>query len=170
MKNYSILIFLLAVVCLSSCSNDSSGIVYVDMPKIVYGYDGMKEAHAEYAKMEKASSYQRTPLKMKLDSLITAIKIEKSPKRKEIYNQRAYLINDQLNKMIKNQSAELEAKNAGLTDGVMNQIAAYTEEYAKEYGYELILGKKQDNILFGSSSKDISDELLVYLNSKYKGE
>jgi outer membrane protein len=57
-----------------------------------------------------------------------------------------------------------------LTAGIVNQVNAFVQEYGKQHGYDLILGSTDNgNILFAKESNDITDELVEYINKRYKG-
>ncbi|MNK30914.1 Outer membrane protein (OmpH-like) [compost metagenome] len=53
---------------------------------------------------------------------------------------------------------------------IWTRINAYTKEFSNEKGYKIVLGKQaNENILYGSVEKDISNELIEYMNNKYEG-
>lgn len=50
------------------------------------------------------------------------------------------------------------------------RIHAYTKDFSKEKGYEIVLGTQNgENVIFGSEEKNVSDELIEYINNKYEG-
>lgn len=64
--------------------------------------------------------------------------------------------------------SELEAEklkyNIALHDSLQNFIAAYN----KDKGFDFILSKQGDNILFASPKYDVTDEVIAGLNKRYK--
>jgi len=58
-----------------------------------------------------------------------------------------------------------------ITEGVLNQVNAFVEEYGKRKGYSIILGTTASgNILYGDEKMDITNEVLEELNKTYTGE
>lgn len=162
-------IFLLASILLMSCSNPNK-IGFVDMAKVVYSYDGMKEGHVNYQNMEQEFKSIQTPIKLKLDSLRQMKSIVTT---KDVYDSVArneYLLGMQLQQISKQQIEELQQKDDELTGAIMNQIHAYTSEYAQLNEFDFILGQKDDNVLFGKESANITNELIEYLNKQYNAE
>lgn len=58
-----------------------------------------------------------------------------------------------------------------LTQSVIKQIDAYLKEYALENGYDMIVGAgTTGSLVYGGKGYDITDDVLVFINKKYKGE
>ena len=54
---------------------------------------------------------------------------------------------------------------------IMSRINQYVEEFGKEKRYAIIFGANgQGNIMYAEDSKDITKEVLEYVNSRYNGK
>lgn len=54
---------------------------------------------------------------------------------------------------------------------VLKQINQYIQEYGKQHGYTYILGADGNgSIMFADDEKNITEEVLTYLNDRYKGK
>ncbi|MBL0048937.1 MAG: OmpH family outer membrane protein [Bacteroidetes bacterium] len=67
-----------------------------------------------------------------------------------------------------------EEDNQNLTsqydEQILSQLNQYVKDFGKEKNYTYILGNDGNgSLMFGSENKNISKEVLEYINSKYKG-
>ena len=164
MKN--LLYIPLVAMLLVSCTQPNQ-IGYVNMEKVVYSYDGMKEAHVKYQNLEEEFKGVRTPIQLRIDSLRV---VKSSATTKQAYDaiaKQEYVLARHLQQIVDQQSQELQEQDGELTGAVMNQVHGYTKEFAKEKGYDFILGQKEDNVLFGKEEADVTEALIEYLNKKY---
>lgn len=54
---------------------------------------------------------------------------------------------------------------------IYKQLNQFVEEFGKEKEYAIIYGSSGNgNIMFGSKSHDLTDEVIKYINKKYNGE
>lgn len=57
-----------------------------------------------------------------------------------------------------------------LTQGVIKQMDAYIKAYALEHGYDLLIGASAtSDLVYGSKAYDVTEDVLEYINQKYKG-
>lgn len=53
---------------------------------------------------------------------------------------------------------------------IWSRITGYAEEFSKERGYKIVLGMQPNvNILYGDEHRDVSQEFINYINSRYEG-
>jgi len=58
-----------------------------------------------------------------------------------------------------------------LTKSVLKQMDAYLKEYAKVNRYDLIIGNSSSSsLVYGEDQLDISEDVLEFINKKYRGE
>ncbi|BDS10485.1 OmpH family outer membrane protein [Aureispira anguillae] len=58
-----------------------------------------------------------------------------------------------------------------LTQSVIKQIDAYLKEYALKNGYDLIIGAgTSSSLVYGGKGYDVTDDVLNFINQKYRGE
>ena len=77
----------------------------------------------------------------------------------------------QINNYQQSVQQQIQKENQHITQAVINDINAFVKEYGKENGYKIILGARGNgNIMYADSSKNITKEVLIYLNKKYQGD
>lgn len=72
-------------------------------------------------------------------------------------------------------SDQFEAFNQNFANVEVNKIwdriAAYSKEYCKAKGYTVVIGKEHVNdVLYVDERRDVTNELLSYINSRYDGK
>lgn len=149
-------------------------IAYVRSSELVNGYLGMKEARNTYEL--KLQLWQANVDTLKLDyqralnkynNELTNLSIEEKKLRVSyLQKQESNLI--QYSEIIKQKAKQEDEK---MTQGVLNQVNSFVQEYAVQHGYDIVLGTTlSGSILYGIETIDITDELLKALNKVYKGE
>ena len=63
---------------------------------------------------------------------------------------------------------QLESENMARSKELRDSINNYILEHNKTNGYDFILTKIGDNILYANSAFDITDEIVKGLNKRYK--
>lgn len=165
MKRFILITIILSGCLFTSCSSDKT--VFVDMTKVVYSYDGMKEAHLEYQALEEKFKEENFQYKLKLDSLKSAFEETKNEEIRNVYMQRFHYLTSKNNLNKQGQTDILAAKNNEFGIEVLNQIKAYTQVFAKENEFTYVLGMKDEGILYGAENLDVTEDLIVFLNKKY---
>ncbi len=180
MDNKKIFFLLISVTVISLCalglsvynSFKSSKITYVKSGELVERYEGIKEVRKKY--QAKLNSWQGT-----LDSMVTRYQLHESDleqaksKMKQSDKEAAeYALEKEkseiisLEERLKKQAVE---EDANTTQGALNQVNSFIEEYAKRKGITVVLGvTKSGNILYGDQAIDITDDLIKELNANYK--
>lgn len=65
---------------------------------------------------------------------------------------------------------EEQQKSAAYTEQIWSQINQYMSDYGKQEGYEYIFGTQgSGSMMYAEESKDITEEVIKYINSKYEG-
>ena len=53
---------------------------------------------------------------------------------------------------------------------IWERIGSYGEEFSKSKNYDLILGKQpNENIIYGNENINVTNDFIIYINSKYEG-
>ena len=143
-------------------------IAYVRSSDLVYGYLGMKEAQNKFNEKSQQlqanidtleRDYQLSLSKYSSESSSLS-KAEKQQREKVILQQQQSMVNytQTLNKKMKEEDEKT-------TQGVLNQINSFVEEYGKAHGYIIILGTTlSGNLLYGDEAIDITKEVMEELN------
>lgn len=149
-------------------------IAYVQNSKLISEFEGFKKGQQDYN--QKLKTWQRN-----LDSLITdykqnisEFKNNKSKSSSKEIELQTQLINRQ-EQDIKSYKSALEQKVAteenNINSGVISQVNAFVKKYGEENHYDYILGVTDNgSILYAKENKDITEEVLKYINKKYKGQ
>lgn len=68
-------------------------------------------------------------------------------------------------------SKESSTLSADLTQKVWTQLTQYINDYASEHDYTYVFGGKGDgNLLFAKDYKNITEDVLAYVNGKYEDD
>lgn len=150
-----------------SCKNQDK-IGFIDNVKVVNEY---------YKKLEFESSFQKKidAFNKKSDSLQNAIQLEAqlwqnrstkvdqrtAEKEYETLLQKKQLQDFQLN----NEERQLQQEGQQRLDTIVKEVKQFVNDYGKANGYTFILGANEaGSVLYGSDSKDITEEVLQELN------
>ncbi|WP_411032064.1 OmpH family outer membrane protein [Spongiimicrobium sp. 3-5] len=151
-----------------------SELVFVDINKLVEGYDRTKTERETFN--NKAST-----LKANADSLLvdwqkelrTYEKERASMTKKELELKQQLLQNkqQQINSYQQAIQKQIEEEDQKMTQTVVNDINDYVKEYGKKKGYRIIFGAKgSGNIMYAEDVSDLTQTVLNGLNSEYAGE
>jgi outer membrane protein len=67
--------------------------------------------------------------------------------------------------------SKIDEEDNKMMGAVLNQINSFVEDYAQKNDLDVIMGTTlAGSLLYGEKSLDITDQLLVELNNKYKGK
>ncbi|WP_190808396.1 OmpH family outer membrane protein [Flagellimonas sp. S3867] len=155
-------------------SFSKSELVYVDINKLVEGYERTKlerEVFAEKANTMKANvdslmGNWQTELKAYEKERLSMTKKELDLKQKLLQSKQQQINNYQ--QAIQKQIQEEDQK---MTQTVLNDINGFVTDYGKENGYKIILGAKGDgNIMYAQDASDLTQTILDKLNDEYQGK
>mgnify|MGYP001550628579 CR=1 FL=1 len=70
---------------------------------------------------------------------------------------------------------QLESENLNMRNDfntqILNQLNQYVKDFGKENNYKIILGAEGNgSLMFGNEANDLTAEILIYINEKYKGK
>lgn len=153
--------------------NEQPKIAYIKSLYLVENYEGTKEAYqvlqkqvVEWeAKLDSLKNiYREVAVRYKTTNTSLSDDLKGKLEQELLYKQQNL---EKYQNTIVNQKADKDRK---LTEGIYAQIDTYLKEYAESKGYDLVIGaNKEGSLLYGSTAYDITDEVLVLVNEKYKG-
>lgn len=166
---------IIAILAISLISCTQTKIAYVDVEEIMKEYKGTKDTEATMkVKSEK--------LKAELDSLVIGWETkareyqQKAPKmsaksraeREQVLMQEQQAIGQR--QQVVQQQVQTEGQESLKT--LSKEINDFVETYAKEKGYNFVLGTSGDSgtVMYGEEKADITDDVLVQLNKSYKAK
>lgn len=134
----------------SSCSNKD--VAYVDIYKVHQGFE-LQKIYSNYIKNYKDSAINN------MDSYILSSNFDDSRNLEEIKN--SYFEQIQKNVALKTDS---------LNAIIWKRLNPLIQDYGRENKYKMIFGANgTGNLLYSDTSLDISNDLIIYINSKYNG-
>ena len=161
----------MALIALTACTDK---VAFVDNAKLIEGYQEKIDVKAKLD--SKVSAYEK-----KRDSTLQALQAEALS-----FNQQAKSIpqpilkkiadsllakKDVLLQNLAQEEQALKTESQQKLDSLISKMKKNISEYGKQKGYTFILGANDSgNVLYGSESKDITNEVLEYLNQQYKNK
>lgn len=154
-------------------SQSKSELVYVDINKLVEGYERTKTERQEF-------NNKSNTLKANVDSLMvnwqnelkTYEKERSSMTKKELELKQQLLQNkqQQINNYQQAIQKQIQDEDQKMTQTVINDINDYVKEYGKKEGYRIIFGAKgSGNIMYAEEVSDLTMTILEGLNAEYQG-
>jgi len=170
----AILVFILLGGVCYQCFYSKEKIVYVRSYDLIEKYQGTLEARGAFEK-------RKTQMLSNVDSLRLDFERSRNQYMRmagglslEKRSQQEEALGRQQNQMLQYRQAidqKIQEEDAKMMQEVLNQINSFVEEYSVREGYDIVLGTTlSGNILFGEKSLDITDNVLVELNNRYKGK
>ena len=171
MKKIGILIML--AISFASCTQIK--IAYVDVEEVMKEYKGTKD-------VEEAMKVKSEKLKAELDSLVSGWEAKareyqlkaKSMSPKNRAQREQTLMQEQQAIGQRQQTIQQQVQKEGQENlkTLSKEINDFVKKYAKEKGYNFILGTTGDNgtVMYGEEKADITDDVLVQLNKSYKAK
>lgn len=145
---------------------------YVRSADLIYGFDGMKEAHLLQQKSSGEIKARLDTLQMDFQHAVNKYNEQFSKLSKAERTTREKILRmqeDNLRKYSQKTEESIKEQDEKLTVGVLNQVNAFVEEYAKKMNYDIVLGTTSSgNILYAKEQMDITDEVIKALNEQYK--
>ena len=152
----------------------NSELVYVDVNKLLDGYDRTTVEREAFNK-------KATAMKANVDSLMTDWQNElksyekerSSLTKKELELKQQLLQNkqQQINSYQQAVQKQIQEEDQKMTQTVINDINDYVKEYGKEHGHRIIFGAQgSGNIMYAQEGADLTQELLQGLNQQYNGK
>jgi len=147
---------------------------FVRSQELVYQFDGMQDAMAKF-EMERQQWMQnvdtlKADYQMSLDDYNSQFASYSQDERLAQENRLQHQYNNLL-KYSEQMEATLNERETVILDGVLNQVNAFSKEFAQAQGLDLIITTASaGNILFGEEDMDYTEELLGFINDKYNGQ
>ncbi|NQY09760.1 MAG: OmpH family outer membrane protein [Flavobacteriales bacterium] len=146
---------------------------YIRSQELVYGYIGMKEAHNKFN--EKAQNWEANIKNLQEDyqkelalynqDFLGMSDVEKQERGSKMQAMQNNFV--QYSEAIDKKAKEEDDK---ITEGVLNQINSFVEDYGDRNNYDVILGTSAaGSLMYGKEGIDITNEILDELNMNYQG-
>lgn len=145
---------------------------YVDIKKVFNGFQMKTEMEAKYNQVKKGRDKILDSLSFNLKIMSKHLNEQKNAKA-DIKKEEMYQFEYDREEFIK-LKRQFEEDNTALSQKldtqILSQLTQYVIEYGKKNNYALILGADGNGgLMYARESYDISDEIVAFINSKYKG-
>jgi outer membrane protein len=148
-------------------------LVYVDVNKLLEGYNRTKVVRAEFESKAKV-------LNANVDSLMTdwqkELKLYEKERSamtaKELELKQQLLSNkqQQINNYQQAIQKQIQEEDQKATQTVINDINDYVKEFGKRNGYDIIFGASgSGNIMYADKGADLTEQVLEGLNNDFDG-
>lgn len=147
-------------------------IIYLQIPKIAHvdaalvfeAFEGKKEMGQRLDQVAKTQQQQLDSIQLELKVLEQAAQQNETAKVRWVKLQQYY------NALEQEHQAQYYQKSQEYTTAIWKQINQYTQEYGQQQGYDYILGAAgQHTLLYVKTEKDITTEVVDFINQKYAG-
>jgi Skp family chaperone for outer membrane proteins len=165
-------VLLIAVIWLVYKSTKAPKIAYVKSADLIYSYDGMKEAQQKQQAKTSGLKSGLDTLQLDFQKAVAQYNVEFPKLSKEDRRGRENILaaqQENLRTYAQNIQQEIQKEDEQLTQGVLNQVNSFVEDYAKKKGYTMVLGTTTSgNILYAEGYMDITKEVLEAINAGYR--
>ncbi len=154
-------------------SQSKSELVYVDVNKLLEGYDRTKVDREAFNKKTSVMKANVDSLMVDWqDELKTYEKERASMTKKELALKQELLQNkqQQINNYQQAVQKQIQEEDQKMTQTVINDINDYVKDYGKKQGHRIIFGAQgSGNIMYAEKGTDLTDKVLEGLNKQYHG-
>ncbi|AWX45721.1 hypothetical protein HME9304_02748 [Flagellimonas maritima] len=155
-------------------SHSESDLAYVDVNRLLEGYDRTKVDRENFTK-------KTDIMKANVDSLMvdwqnelkTYEKERSSMTKKELALKQELLQNkqQQINNYQQAVQKQIQEEDQKMTQTVVNDINAYVKEYGNDHGHRIIFGAQgSGNIMYAEEETNLTEKVLKGLNEQYNGK
>lgn len=175
-KGIGIAGLLLAIVAivLSVIKTNEVKIAYVDNNYVIQNYNGVKEATDILERKIRSWDTELDTMHAQINidlqdfqSKFATMSLKEKQLAKQLIDQKKqsyYQLKEQVDE-------KKVSEDHRMTQQILKQIDAFIEEFAKEKGYDYVLGLTDNgSILYGDPKVNITEEVLKGLNDKYEGK
>lgn len=138
---------------------------FVDNQRLFQAFEGKRELEA---RLENAAQSQRIALdsiKLQLIQLEQVAQTEQEARPQFMRLQRHYQAEQH------RIEGAYQEQSRRYTEAIWKHISQYTLAYGEAHGYDYIFGTAgQGSLMYGASSRDITDEVIAYINHEYAGQ
>ncbi len=168
MKALSVVGAIALLAVLFSFVSKKEKIAYVDLQQVFQNFEGKIE-------LEKRLKQSEWGTQLYIDSLTLKVKqLKKLQNNRDTDNK----VGTEIEKLqqqigsIEEQAHQVHTqKSSEFTNQIWNQINQYVKDFGNEQDYDFILGTEgTGTLMYGKDEKNITKEIIHYINKKYNGQ
>ncbi|HIP48317.1 MAG TPA: OmpH family outer membrane protein [Lutibacter sp.] len=165
-----IILLLIAIVTLSSCTQQKIG--YVNSSDLMKDYKAVKDLESEIKDKQNLlqGKYEQVALAFEKEVQEFQLKSKKQSRKKgEARYQELMYKQQQIQQSQQQESVALQKESQDQMDDLIDDMKDLVKDYAKDNGYTYILGTNESgNVLYGAKEYDLTETLLDVINADYK--
>ena len=145
---------------------------YVDISKVYNEFELKKECEGKYTHIENARKTILDSLEITLNMLSQRIRSNHKKDKNELEAQIQEFELKRQDYLLKKKNFEEDNDRTAkkFDEEIWKQINQYVKDYGKENDYTFIFGAEGSGaVMYARETKNISEEVIKYINSKYKG-
>lgn len=156
-------LFFLIVMYIAYNESKKGEIVYVDNMELFSKFQMKIELENKFKAVE---SFRKTILDSLYNEIRIKLEINKDEEQESIkLLKKEFLIKKEL---FEKENSETQSL---YNDQIWNQLNEYTKQYGDEMNYDFIIGANgKGELMYAKSSKNITSELLNFVNKKFNGK
>lgn len=138
---------------------------FVDNQRLFAAFDGKKELEVRLENAAKAKQVALDSLKLQLLHLETLAS-------KDVHaRQQLMVLRNEYQEQQQQMERTYQQQSHDYTEAIWKQISHYTLVYGEANGYDYIFGTAgQGSLMYGASQRDITEEVVAYINQQYAGK
>lgn len=153
----------------SFVSSSEEKAMYVDGPELYNGFTLTQELELKLESVQNNRMMLLDSLRMQVESIGRQLEQLPDPTPQEI----------QYFEQLRNEyfykeeqfAGELDRLSQTYNEQIWNQLNQFTKEFGKERGYDFIYGATGDgSLMYANEEKEVTDELILFVNEKYSGQ
>jgi outer membrane protein len=142
---------------------------YVDIAKLYDGFSLKKELESKYQNVESKRKTITDSLKLQLQVFAKQLEASGAKDKKQL--DEFYKMRTEYQMKDKQFNEDNQALSKQYTEQILKQINQYVVDYGKKSGYDFIFGANSNGtIMYAKEKKDITSEMIVYINERYSGK
>lgn len=177
MKNISLPLSIAAILCSLFTFfylQSSSDQVYVDVNKLLEGYNRTKIVRAEFETKAKNLNANVDSLMADWQNELKLYERERSKMSKKELELKQELLGNKQQQINNYQQAiqkQIQEEDKKATQTVINDINDYVKEYGKKKGYRIIFGASgSGNVMYADDKANLTEDVLKGLNAEFDGQ
>lgn len=139
---------------------------FINSNRVYNEFSGKKELQAKLNDLNSKQSKILDTLKLEIETMQVKLKMEKKT-----------MTTPELEVKIKNYrrlteefEQNIDQQKEKFIEEAWNQINKYMEDYGKDHHYDYIYGANgTGSLMYANKTKDITDDVIKYVNKKYEG-
>lgn len=150
-----------------SMHKPKTGFIFIE--EVFNGFLLKKELQGKYEKVTNSKKKILDSLEMSLKLMVADLDQEKQPEREKLV--RFNVLKEDFYKKKEAFIQENQALSKQYDNQIILQMSQYVADYGKQNGYSFIYGNDGNgSLMYAEDTKNISKEVLQYVNSKYSGQ